>query len=50
MTADQVTNMPTQTMNNGYVISNDQALLDAGCTMSIPGIQAVVVEAIANAR
>lgn len=50
MTAEQVNAMPLQTMENGYVISNDQALLDAGCTMSITGIQAVVVKSMTNAR
>jgi hypothetical protein len=50
MTAAEVKAMPTQTMSNGYVISNDKALLDAGCTMSITGIQAVVVESVTNAR
>ena len=50
MTSAEVQAMPTQTMSNGYVISNDKALLDAGCTMSITGIQAVVVESVTNAR
>jgi hypothetical protein len=50
MTSADVQAMPTQTMSNGYVISNDKALLDAGCTMSITGIQAVVVESVTNAR
>mgnify|MGYP002512355160 CR=1 FL=1 len=50
MTAEQVKNMPVQTMDNGYVISNDKALLDAGCTMQITGIQAVVVKAVTDAR
>ena len=50
MTAEQVKNMPVQTMDNGYVISNDKTLLDAGCTMQITGIQAVVVKAVTNAR
>ncbi len=49
-TADQVKNLELQTMDNGYKISNDQALLGAGCTMSIDGIIAVVVEAISYAR
>ena len=50
MTAADVNAMPTQTMSNGYVISNDQDLLGAGCTMSITGIQAVLVKAMTNAR
>lgn len=50
LTANEVLAMPTQTMSNGYVISNDKALLDAGCTMSIPGLQAVVAESVTNAR
>jgi hypothetical protein len=49
-TVDEVKNLPTQTMENGYVISNDQALLGAGCTMSIDGIIDVVVKAANNAR
>ena len=49
-TADEVKNLPLQTMENGYVISNDKALLDAGCTMSINGIIDVVVKAAGNAR
>lgn len=50
LTAAEVKAMPTQTMSNGYVISSDKALLDAGCTMSIPGLQAVVAESVTNAR
>ena len=50
MTADQVKGMPTKTMDNGYVISGDQTLIDAGCTMQITGIQAVVVKSVTNAR
>ena len=49
-TSADVQALPTQTMDNGYVISNDQALLGAGCTMSIDAIIAVVVESVANAR
>lgn len=49
-TAAEVTAMPTQTASNGYVISNDKALLDAGCTMSIDGLQAIVVKSVTNAR
>ena len=50
MTADQVKGMPTKTMDNGYVISGDQTLINAGCTMQITGIQAVVVKSVTNAR
>ena len=50
MTKAQVSAMPTQTISNGYTISNDKALLDAGCTMSIDGIISVVVKSIDNAR
>ena len=50
MTSSEVASMPTQTMENGYVISKDAALLDAGCTMQITGMVAVVVDAISNAR
>ena len=50
MTSAQVDGMATQTMDNGYIISNDDALLGAGCTMSIDGIIDVVVKSIANAQ
>ena len=50
MTSAEVADMATQTMENGYVISADEALLGTGCTMSITGMQAAVVDAIANAR
>ena len=49
-TADQVKNMPTQTASNGYIISDDDALLSAGCTMSIDAIIDVVVESVEYAR
>ena len=49
-TAADVESMPTQTLKNGYVISNDQDLLAAGCTIQISAIVDVVVEAAANAR
>lgn len=49
-TSAEVEAMPTQTMDNGYIISNDEALLSAGCTMSIDGIIDVVVKSIANAQ
>ena len=50
MTKAQLQAMPLQTMSNGYQISNDKALLDAGCTMSIEGIISVVAKSIDNAR
>ena len=50
MTAADVLAMPLQTMENGYVISNDAALLATGCTMQISGMQAVVAEAVNYAR
>ena len=51
MTSEDVANMPVQTIEaSGYVISNDQALLDAGCTIQITGMKAVVVDSITNAR
>ena len=50
MTSAEVAAMATQTMSNGYVISADEALLSTGCTMQITGMQAAVVDAIANAR
>ena len=49
-TADEVKNLPTQTMDKGYIISSDKALLDAGCTMSIDAIIDVVVKSATNAR
>ena len=50
MTADEVKGMATQTMDNGYIISSDEALLGAGCTMSIDAIKVVVAESVTNAR
>ena len=50
MTAAEVEAMETQTMDNGYVISADEALLDAGCTISITGIKAVVAASAKNAK
>ena len=48
-TAAEVEAMET-TLVNGHYISTDDALLTAGCTMQITGIQDVVVEAAANAN
>ena len=49
MTADEVKNMKTQE-KNGHVISADKGLLDAGCSIQITDIKAVVAKAVANAR
>ena len=49
-TSAEIDALPVQTMDNGYIISNDQALLGAGCTMSIDAIIDVVVKSIANAH
>ncbi len=49
MTADQVKGLDTKEVNN-HLISSDDALLSAGCTMQITGIMAVVAEAISYAR
>ena len=35
---------------NGHQIAVDQALLDAGCSMQITGIMAVVAQSVTNAR
>ena len=50
MTGAQVAAMETKTLENGYIISADNDLLSAGCTIQITGIQAVVAEAAANAN
>ena len=44
LTAEEVANLET-TLVNGHYISSDDALLSAGCTIQITGIQAVVAEA-----
>jgi hypothetical protein len=49
LTSEQVAGLETQTVND-HLISTDDALLSAGCTMQITGIMDVVVEAIANAK
>ena len=49
-TGAEVGAMETKTVESGYVISADDALLTAGCTIQITGITAVVAEAAANAR
>ena len=51
MTADEVAAMGTQVVEGkGYVISNDDALLSAGCTIQITSIKGVVAESVKNAR
>lgn len=44
-TAAEVEAMGTQTLENGYVISNDNDLLSAGCTIQIVEFKAAVVKA-----
>ena len=48
-TADQVAGMETQEAE-GHVIAADKALLDAGCTIQISSICAVMAQAANNAR
>ena len=48
-TADEVSGMKTQEVE-GHVISADDALLSAGCTIQISGICAVMAQAANNAR
>ncbi len=51
MTAAQVEAMATKTVeSSGYVISADDDLLTAGCTIQITDIKAVVAQAVTNAR
>ena len=49
-TATEIASLNTKTLENGYVISSDDALLTAGCTIQITGIMAVVSQAANNAR
>ena len=50
-TAAEVSAMATKVVEgSGYVISADDALLTAGCTIQITGIKAVVAESVTNAR
>ena len=49
MTAEQVVAMETKTLESGYVISADNNLLSAGCTIQIKDICAVVAKAANNA-
>ena len=48
-TAAEIAGMQTKEVN-AHQISTEQALLDAGCTMQITGICAVVAQAATNAR
>ncbi len=48
-TASEIASMETQEVNSHF-ISTEQALLDAGCTMQITGICAVVSQSATNAR
>lgn len=48
-TATEIAGMQTKVVNNHH-ISTEQALLDAGCTMQITGICAVVAQSATNAR
>ena len=50
MTGEQVANMETAANMIGYQMTTDTALLEAGCTIQITAIKAVVAEAVANAR
>ena len=51
MTAEEVAAMETQVVEGkGYVISADEDLLTAGCTIQITSIKAVVAQAVENAR
>ena len=49
-TGAEVKAMQTKTLDNGYVISADDALLNAGCTIQITGMTAVMGAACDNAR
>ena len=50
-TATEVADMATKVVEGaGYVISADDALLTAGCTIQITSIKAVVAQSVTNAR
>ena len=50
-TAAEVSAMATKEVEGkGYVISADDALLTAGCTIQITAIKAVVAQSVTNAR
>ena len=48
-TAAEVSGLKTQEAN-GHQIAVDKALLDAGCSMQITGMQAAIAQAATNAR
>ena len=50
MTGTQVANMETAANSIGYQMSTDADLLNAGCTIQITGLKAVVAESVTNAR
>ena len=50
MSGAEVAAMATKTLDNGYVISADDALLTAGCTIQITSMKAVVAAACNYAR
>lgn len=50
MTATQVSEMGENQIDANHAIPTDKDLLDAGCSMSIPGLKAIVVKAVNNAR
>lgn len=50
-TAQEVLDMPTKEVpGKGYIISSEDALLAAGCTIQITSIKAVVAQSVTNAR
>ena len=51
MTGAEVAAMATKEVEGkGYIISADDALLSAGCTIQITAIKTVVAQAVTNAR
>ena len=50
MTARQVANMTTSANSIGYQMTTDPALLNAGCTIDITNVKAIVAKAADNAR
>jgi hypothetical protein len=50
MTAEEVAAMETAPNFMNYQMSTDEALLNAGCTIQITAIKAVVAESVTNAR
>lgn len=49
-TGAEVAALETTTLDNGYKISSDEILLNAGCTIQITAIKEVVAKAFTNAR